>query len=45
MICIHAKTKMKLVSFAIDYGRTHRQWFEYVLCCAECGIIINKDKE
>lgn len=44
--CTHTRTKQKLVAFAIDYKGKHKQWFSALLCCADCGIVIDKkDKD
>ena len=40
MKCQHTNTKMKLVSWAIDFKGKHRQGFKMKTCCADCGAVI-----
>ena len=42
--CTHTRTKQKLVAFAIDYKGKHEQGFRTLLCCADCGIVIDKNE-
>jgi len=42
--CKHTNTKERLVAVAIDYKGKHEQGFRKLLCCADCGIVIDKKR-
>lgn len=43
--CKHTNTKEKLVVFATKSRCGHLQGFRKSLCCADCGIIIDKKRK